>query len=193
MKKSFLLAAGALAAACSFNAMAAAETYLLDPTHTSPSFETDHFGGLSIWRGKFQKSSGTVVLDRAAKTGTVEATIDLTSVGIGNDKLNEELVGDKFFDTAKFPTATYKGTQIRFDGDKPVEVIGTLTLHGVTKPVNLKIESFKCIQHPMLKREVCGTESVATFNRDDFGIDFGKAYGFNMKTTLHIQAEGVKQ
>ena len=193
MKKSFLLAAGALAAALSFNAMAAAETYQLDPTHTSPSFEADHFGGLSIWRGKFKKASGTVVLDRAAKTGTVDATIDLSSVGIGNDKLNEELVGDKFFDTAKYPTAVYKGTQIRFEGDKPVEVIGTLTMHGITKPVNLKIESFKCIQHPMLKREVCGTESTATFNRDDFGIDFGKAYGFNMKTTLNIQAEGVKQ
>ncbi|MBN3805565.1 polyisoprenoid-binding protein [Paraburkholderia sp. Ac-20336] len=192
MKKSFLLAAGALAAALSFNAMAA-DTYVLDPTHTSPSFEADHMGGVSIWRGKFKKSSGTVVLDRAAKTGTVDVTIDMTSVDIGNDKLNEELVGEKFFDTAKFPTATYKGTQIRFDGDKPVEVIGTLTMHGVTKPVNLKIESFKCIQHPMLKREVCGTESTATFNRDDFGVDFGKAYGFNMKTTLHIQAEGIKQ
>lgn len=192
MKKSFLLAAGALAAALSFNAMAA-DTYVLDPTHTSPSFEADHMGGVSIWRGKFKKSSGTVVLDRAAKTGTVDVTIDMTSVDIGNDKLNEELVGEKFFNTAKFPTATYKGTQIRFDGDKPVEVIGTLTMHGVTKPVNLKIESFKCIQHPMLKREVCGTESTATFNRDDFGVDFGKAYGFNMKTTLHIQAEGIKQ
>jgi len=192
LKKSFLLAAGALAAALSFNAMAA-DTYVLDPTHTSPSFEADHMGGVSIWRGKFKKSSGTVVLDRAAKTGTVDVTIDMTSVDIGNDKLNEELVGEKFFDTAKFPTATYKGTQIRFDGDKPVEVIGTLTMHGVTKPVNLKIESFKCIQHPMLKREVCGTESTATFNRDDFGVDFGKAYGFNMKTTLHIQAEGIKQ
>jgi polyisoprenoid-binding protein YceI len=192
LKQSFLLAAGALAAALSFNAMAT-DTYVLDPTHTSPSFEADHFGGLSIWRGKFKKSSGTVVLDRVAKTGTVDATIDLSSVGIGNDKLNEELVGDKFFDTAKFPTATYKGTQIRFDGDKPVEVIGTLTMHGITKPVNLKIESFKCIQHPVLKREVCGTESTATFNRDDFGIDFGKAYGFNMKTTLNIQAEGIRQ
>jgi len=192
LKKSFLLAAGALAAALSFNAMAA-DTYVLDPTHTSPSFEADHMGGVSIWRGKFKKSSGTVVLDRAAKTGTVDVTIDMTSVDIGNDKLNEELVGEKFFNTAKFPTATYKGTQIRFDGDKPVEVIGTLTMHGVTKPVNLKIESFKCIQHPMLKREVCGTESTATFNRDDFGVDFGKAYGFNMKTTLHIQAEGIKQ
>jgi polyisoprenoid-binding protein YceI len=192
MKKSSLFAAGALAAALSLNAMAA-DTYMLDPTHTAPSFEADHFGGLSVWRGKFKKSSGTVVLDRAAKTGTVDVTIDLSSVDIGNDKLDAELVGDKFFDTAKYPSATYKGTQIRFDGDKPVEVIGSLTMHGVTKPVNLKIESFKCMQHPVLKREVCGTESTATFNRDDFGIDFGKAYGFNMKTTLHIQAEGIKQ
>ncbi|NML30125.1 YceI family protein [Paraburkholderia antibiotica] len=192
MKKSFLLAAGALAAALSFNAMAA-DTYMLDPTHTYPSFETDHFGGLSVWRGKFKKSSGTVVLDRAAKTGTVDVTIDLNSVDIGNDKLDAELVTDKFFDTAKYPIATYKGTSIRFEGDKPVEVIGTLTMHGITRPVNLQIVSFKCMQHPMLKREVCGTESTATFNRDDFGIDFGKAYGFNMKTTLHIQAEGIKQ
>lgn len=192
MKKQLLLAAGALATAMSFNAMAA-DTYQLDPMHTYPSFETDHFGGLSIWRGKFKKSSGTVVLDRAAKTGTVDVTIDMSSIDIGNDKLDSELVTEKFFDAAKYPNATYKGTQIRFDGDKPVEVIGTLTMHGVTKPVNLKIESFKCVMNPMLKREVCGTESTATFNRDDFGVDFGKTYGFKMQTTLHIQAEGIKQ
>ena len=192
MKKQLLLAAGVLTAAMSFNAMAT-DTYQLDPMHTSPSFETDHFGGLSIWRGKFTKSSGTVVLDRAAKTGTVDVTIDMSSVDIGNDKLDAELVTDKFFDAAKYPTATYKGTQIRFDGDTPVEVIGTLTMHGVTKPVNLKIESFKCIMNPMLKREVCGTESTVTFKRDDFGVDFGKTYGFKMLTTLNIQAEGIKQ
>jgi polyisoprenoid-binding protein YceI len=191
LKKNILIAAGALAAAFSFNAMAA-DTYQLDPTHTYPSFETDHFGGLSVWRGKFTKSSGTVVLDRAAKTGTVDVAIDMKSADIGNDKLDAELASDKFFDPAKYPTATYKGTQIRFDGDKPVEVIGTLTMHGVTKPVNLKIESFKCVMHPVLKREVCGTEATATFNRDDFGVDFGKAYGFSMQTTLHIQAEGIK-
>ncbi|MEN8500292.1 MULTISPECIES: YceI family protein [Paraburkholderia] len=192
MKKQFLLAAGALAAAMSFNAMAI-DTYQLDPTHTYPSFETDHFGGVSTWRGKFTKSSGTVVLDRAAKTGTVNVTIDMSSTDIGNDKLDAELATDKFFDAAKYPTATYKGTQVRFDGDKPVEVIGTLTMHGITKPVNLKIESFKCFVNPMLKREVCGTEAAATFNRDDFGVDFGKAYGFKMQTALHIQAEGIKQ
>ena len=192
MKKQLLIAAGALIAGMSFNAMAA-DTYQLDPNHTYPSFEADHFGGLSVWRGKFKKSSGTVTLDRAAKTGTVDVTIDTTSIDTGNDKLDKHLQTPEFFDAAKYPTATYKGTQIRFDGDTPVEVIGTLTLHGVTKPLNLKIESFKCFINPMLKREVCGTESTATFDRADFGIDWGKSYGFNTKTVLHIQAEGVKQ
>jgi polyisoprenoid-binding protein YceI len=194
MKKNLLIAAaGALVAAASFNAMAAEVTYQLDPAHTSPSFEADHFGGISTWRGKFTKSSGTVTLDRAAQKGTLEATIDMTSIDIGNEKLNGELKSAQFFDADKFPTATYKGTSIKFKGDVPVEVIGELTFHGVTKPVNLKIQTFKCFTNPMLKKEVCGTESTATFDRADFGVDYGKAYGFSMKTTLHIQAEGVKQ
>ena len=194
MKKTLLFAAaGALFAALSFNAMAEEVTYQLDPNHTSPSFEADHFGGISVWRGKFTKSSGTVTLDRAAKKGTLDATIDMTSIDIGNDKLNGELKSAEFFDADKFPTATYKGTSMKFKGDVPVEVVGELTLHGVTKPLNLKIESFKCFTNPMLKKEVCGTESTATFDRGDFGVDYGKAYGFKMKTTLHIQAEGVKQ
>src|SRR3984885_2970787 len=117
MKKNLLIAAaGALFAAVSFNAMAEEVTYQLDPNHTSPSFEADHFGGVSIWRGKFTKSSGTVTLDREAKTGTLNATIDMTSVDIGNAKLDEELKSPQFFDTAKFSTATYKGTAVKFNG-----------------------------------------------------------------------------
>jgi polyisoprenoid-binding protein YceI len=193
MKKPFLLAMGLLAASAATSAVAAPATYQLDPTHLYPSFETDHFGGVSVWRGKFNKSSGKVVLDRAAKTGTVEATIDMTSVAIGNSVLDTELKSAKFFDTEKFPTAVYKGTFSAFNGDVPTEVQGTLTLHGITKPVTLKLETFKCFINPMIKREVCGTEASGSFNRDDFGIDFGKAYGFLMSTKLHIQAEGVKQ
>ena len=170
-----------------------AATYQLDPSHTYPSFAADHFGGLSVWRGKFTKTAGTVTLDRENKTGALEVTIDPASIDTGNDKLNEHLQTPAFCDVAKYPQAVYKGTQIKFDGDKPVEVIGTLTLHGVTKPVNLKIESFKCMMHPMLKREVCGVEARADFQRDEFGLDFGKQYGFNMETKLEIQAEGVKQ
>ncbi|WP_041758243.1 YceI family protein [Paraburkholderia phytofirmans] len=188
-----LIAVGALASSFSFGAFAAADTYQLDPTHTYPSFEADHFGGLSVWRGKFTKSSGTVTLDRAAKTGTVDVTVDPASIDTGNGKLDEHLKSNEFFDVAKYPSATYKGTDIRFDGDKPVEVVGSLTMHGVTKPLNLKIDSFKCMQHPVLKREVCGVEASAHFSRADYGMDFGAKYGFSMDTKLHIQSEGIKQ
>lgn len=194
MKTRTLIAAAVAAASIvSLTPAFAADTYQLDPSHTYPSFAADHFGGLSVWRGKFTKSTGTVTLDREHKTGTVDVTIDSASIDTGNPTLNEHLQKPEFFDVSKYPTATYKGTQIKFDGDKPVEVIGTLTMHGVTKPVDLKIKSFKCMMHPMLKREVCGVEADADFPRDEFGLDFGKQYGFNMDTKLEIQAEGVKQ
>jgi polyisoprenoid-binding protein YceI len=192
LKTSTLIAVGAVASSFSLGAFAA-DTYLLDPTHTYPSFEADHLGGLSVWRGKFAKSSGTVTLDRAAKTGTVDVTVDPSSVETGNSKLDEHLKTAEFFDVARYPTATYKGTSIKFDGDRPVEVEGTFTLHGVTRPLILTIESFKCMPHPMLKREVCGVEASAHFNRADYGMDFGTKYGFSMDTKLHIQTEGIKQ
>ncbi|WP_028223064.1 YceI family protein [Paraburkholderia oxyphila] len=191
MKITFI-AAAALAAAIVTPAFAAPTTYNLDPSHTFPSFEADHFGGISVWRGKFTKSSGTVVLDRAAKTGTVDVTIDASSIDTGNPTLDKHVSSAELLDATKYPTAVYKGTSIRFDGDKPVEVIGTFTLHGVTKPLNLKIDSFKCFQNPMLKREVCGADATAQFDRSDYGVDYGKAYGFKMATTLQIQVEGIK-
>ncbi|MHB9834667.1 YceI family protein [Paraburkholderia terrae] len=192
MKKHLMIAAGALATSLSFSAFAGVSTYQIDPDHTYPSFEADHIGGLSVWRGKFDKSQGTVTLDRAAKTGTVEVTTDIASVHTGSTKLDENLQSDQFFDASKFPEATYKGT-IRFVGDKPVALVGNLTMHGVTRPLTLQIDSFKCMPHPMLKREVCGVDAVGEFDRSNFGVDFGKAYGFSMKTKLLISAEALKQ
>ena len=191
MNTKLLIAVGTLASTLSFGAFAA-DTYQLDPNHTYPSFEADHFGGVSVWRGKFTKSSGTVTLDREAKTGTVDVTIDASSIDTGNSKLDKHVSSAEFLDAAKYPTATYKGTSIRFEGDKPVEVIGTFTLHGVTKPLNLKIDSFKCFQNPMLKREVCGADASAQFDRADYGVNWGQSYGFKTATTLQIQVEGVK-
>jgi len=187
-----MIAIAALSASWSSGALAA-DTYQLDPTHTYPSFEADHEGGASIWRGKFNKSSGSVVLDRAAGTGTLNVEIDPASISSGSSVLDAELRSEEFFDVAKFPKAVYSGSRIRFEGDRPVEVIGTLTFHGVTRPLNLKLESFKCYQSPRIHREVCGTEASATFDRGDFGVDNGKAYGYSLKTVLHIQAEGIKQ
>jgi len=192
LKKHLMIAAGALAASLSFSAFADVSTYQLDPDHTYPSFEADHIGGLSVWRGKFDRSQGTVTLDRAARTGTVEVTTEIASVHTGSTKLDQNLQAEQFFDASKFPEAAYKGT-IRFKGDKPVSVVGNLTMHGVTRPLTLDIDSFRCMPHPMLKREVCGVDAVGEFDRSDFGIDFGKTYGFGMKTRLLISAEALKQ
>ena len=192
MKKHLMIATGALAASLSVSAFADVSTYQLDPEHTYPSFEADHIGGLSVWRGKFDKSQGTVTLDRAAETGTVEVTTGIASIHTGSTKLDQNLQSAQFFDASKFPEATYKGT-IKFKGDKPASVVGNLTMHGVTKPLTLTVNSFKCMPHPMLKREVCGVDAVGEFDRGDFGVDYGKAYGFSMKTKLLISAEALKQ
>ncbi len=189
MKK--LMLATALTAAATA-ATAAPATYNLDPTHTYPSFEADHFGGLSTWRGKFDKSSGKVVLDRAAKSGTIEVTVQTDSVNFGLAKMDEHAKGADLFDVAKYPTATYKGNFTAFNGDVPTEAQGELTLHGVTKPLTLKINRFKCMPHPMLKKEVCGADASAEFNRADYGLSYGQAYGFDMGVKLQIQVEGIK-
>jgi polyisoprenoid-binding protein YceI len=173
-------------------AMAASATYTLDPDHTYPSFEADHMGGVSVWRGKLDRSKGRVVLDKEKGSGTVHVDFDLTSIDFGQDKLNAWATGKDFFDTAKYPKSSYTGTLAGFVNGAPTRVDGELTLHGVTKPVSLTINSFKCIPHPMYKRELCGADALAHFNRADFGLDVGKDYGFNMDVTLRIQVEALK-
>lgn len=169
---------------------ALAQTYNIDPSHTYPSFEADHMG-ISFWRGKFNKTSGTIVLDRAGKTGTLDISIDPDSIDFGHDKMNEHAKGEKLFNVAQHPTITYKGKAIKFNGDTPVGVEGDLTMLGVTKPVPLKISKFKCIEHPMLKREVCGADASAEFKRSDFGMDYGLPR-FSPEVKLAIQVEAVK-
>lgn len=182
----------ALTLAAATTAFAAPVKYNIDPSHTYPSFEADHFGGMSVWRGKFNSSSGTVVYDKEAQTGTVEVTIDTASIDFGHEKMNEHARAEDMFHVAKYPTAVYKGKLTDFKNGVPGAIDGELTLHGVTRPVKLKINSFKCAQHPMLKREFCGADAQATINRADFGINYGEKYGFKMDVLLRIQVEAVK-
>jgi polyisoprenoid-binding protein YceI len=167
-------------------------TYQIDPSHTHPSFEADHMGGLSTWRGKFNKSSGTIVMDKAAKTGSIEVTIDVGSIDFGNDELNEHARSADMFDVAKFPTAVYKGELRDFEDGKPGKVVGTLTLHGVTRPLTLEIDHFLCKPHPVSKKEVCGADASAEFKRSDFGVSYGEAYGFKQEVELQIQVEALR-
>jgi polyisoprenoid-binding protein YceI len=147
---------------------------------------------MSLWRGKFNKTSGTIVLDTAAKTGTIDVTIDMASIDFGHDRMNSHASSADFFDVAKFPTANYKGTFSKWNGDAPAEVDGQLTMHGVTKPVKLTLNSFMCKANAMTKKMTCGADAVGTVNRDEFGVDYGKAMGIKMATKVLISVEAGK-
>ncbi|MFG6462875.1 YceI family protein [Roseateles sp. DXS20W] len=182
--KPLALAATLLAASL---AQAAPVTYDIEPTHTYPSFEADHMG-LSYWRGKLNKSAGTIVYDKATGSGSVDVQMDLASIDFGLDAMNAWARGDKFFNVDKNPSATFKG---RFDGALPAKLVGELTLNGRTQPLTLTIHQLKCIPHPMLKRDFCGADASGTFNRDDFGLGAGKDWGFKMDVNLRIQVEAI--
>lgn len=175
--------------------------FTLDPDHTYPSFEADHMG-LSIWRGKFDHSTGTATLDAAAKTGTVDVSVDIASIDFGNPALDKVMLGARApmcqsecgtFFVAKYPTARYRGRLADFVDGAPTRVIGQLTMHGVTRPLTLVIDRFKCIPDFMLKPRLrCGADALGTFQRDAFGLDGGKSFGMDMKVTLRIQVEAVQ-
>ncbi|MBA3581985.1 MAG: polyisoprenoid-binding protein [Gammaproteobacteria bacterium] len=167
-----------------------AANYTIEPSHTYPSLEFSHMG-LSIWRGKFNKTSGKVTLDRAAKTGSTEIIVDIASIDFGMDLMNEYALKTEWLNVTKFPTMTYKGT-IKFDGATPIAVDGQLTLLGITKPLKLKINQFNCLtDHPYYKTEVCGADAEGDLNRADFGLT---QYTENNAGKIHlrIQVEAIK-
>ena len=180
--------AALLLALATLPASAEPQVYNVDPSHTYPSFEFPHMG-ISVWRGKFNKTRGTVEIDRAARTGKVDITIDSASIDFGLRVMNEAALGSDWMDAEAHPTMRYIGT-IRFEGDKPVAVDGKLTLLDVVRPVELRIASFNCIQHPVFRREVCGADASGTLDRAEFGM---KQYtdGGAGKITLRIQVEAL--
>jgi len=181
---------GLACVALTASASAAPVTYEIDPAHTYPTFEADHSGGLSFWRGKINSSSGKITLDKEANAGSVEVTMDMKSIDFGHQGLNDHANTPDIFDTAKYPTATFTGKLGGFRNGAPTTVEGNLTMHGVTKPVTLAVNSFKCAPHRS-GREVCGADASATINREDFGVDFGKSFGFDMKVLLRISVEAL--
>lgn len=180
------MACGALSVA-----LAAPVTYEIDSNHTYPSFEADHMGGLSKWRGKINSTTGSVTLDKEGQSGKVEVTMDMSSIDFGHEQLNTHAKSPDIFNVAEFPTAEYTGELVDWQDGAPTAVDGTLTLHGVSKPVRLDILSFKCQPHPQQGREVCGADARAEIDRADFGVDFGRAFGFDMGVTLQIQIEAL--
>jgi polyisoprenoid-binding protein YceI len=187
MKRLVILSALAVMAA---TAQAAPETYVIDNAHTYPYYTYNHFG-FSNQTHQFDKTSGQVVLDRAAQTGSADVTIDATSVNTGFTLLNKHLQDEDFFDTAKYPTITFKSSKMTFKGDQPVSLSGDLTIKGVTKPVTLTITHFKCALNPMRKLDACGANAITRIKRSEFNM--GKyAPSVSDDVTLTLAIEAVK-
>ena len=171
-------------------AQAAPETFNIDNSHTYPHFSYSHFG-FSKQTHKFDKTSGKVVLDRAAKTGSVDVSIDATSVNTGYALFNEHIQAADYFDTAKYPTITFKSDKMTFKGSQPVSLSGDLTIKGVTKPVTLAITHFHCMPHPMLKVEACGANATTQVKRSDFNMGKNVPY-VSDEVTLTLAIEAIK-
>ena len=187
MKKQLAILALAAAAGSAF---AAPETYVVEGTHTYPRFSYSHFG-YSTQLSRFDKTTGTVVFDKAAKSGSVEVVIDTKSVNTGYATFNEHIQGEDFLDTAKYPTATFKSTKVVFEGDKPVAIEGNLTLKGVTKPVTLTVTSFLAMPHPMLKKDAIGANAYTVVKRSEFNAGKYAPY-VGDEVRIDIALEAVK-
>ncbi len=172
-------------------ALAAPETFNIEPTHTFPRFEYNHLG-YSNQQHRFEKTSGKIVLDRAAKTGSVDVSIDTKSVNTGSALFNGHIQGADYFDTDKYPAITFKSTAVKFDGDKPVAVEGNLTIKGVTKPVTLTVTNFHSMPHPMLKKDAIGGNAVAKVKRSEFNMGKNVPY-VGDEVTLNIAVEAIKE
>jgi polyisoprenoid-binding protein YceI len=184
------LAAAFIATFCS-SVFAAPETFVIDSTHTMPRFSYSHFG-YSTQLSRFDKTTGTIVLDKEAKTGSVDVTIDMKSVDTGYPLFNGHIQGADFFDTETYPTATFKSTKVNFDGDKPSSVEGNLTIKGITKPVVLKLSSFQMMPHPMLKKDAIGANASTVVKRTDFNAGKYAPY-VSDDVTIDIAVEAINQ
>ena len=187
--KSLALAAALLGTVAGVHAESA--TYSVDPTHTFVIYEVQHFG-TSTNRGRLPVKEGSVQIDRAAKSGKADMTIDMAAQ-TGVPALDKHMASNDFFATADFPTAKFTADKFTFNGDKVAELSGTLTLRGKTNPVTLKAANFNCYQNPMLKREVCGGDFDTTITRSQWGMNWGLNYGFPDNVHLLVQVEAVKQ
>ena len=188
MKK---LALVATLASLSAAALAAPESFSIDAGHTLPRFEYNHLG-YSFQQHRFDKTSGKIVLDRTAKTGSVDVNIDAKSVNTGFALFNGHIQGEDFFHTEKYPSISFKSTSVKFDGDKPVAIDGNLTIKGVTKPVTLTVTNFHAMPHPMLKKDAIGANAVTKVKRSDFNMSKNVPY-VSDEVSLSIAVEAVKE
>ena len=178
----------------SFAAHAQSSTYTIDKAHSEADFSIQHMA-ISNVHGHFGNIAGKIVLDdKEVAKSAVEATIDVSTVDTGVSQRDAHLKSGDFFDTAKYPTMTFKSTSVHKSGDD-LEVMGDLTLHGVTKPVTLHVTTSKEQTGMDGKTMARGFEATTTLHRHDFGLVWNgtlksgdKALGDDVKIDINIEA-----
>jgi polyisoprenoid-binding protein YceI len=170
---------------------AAQDVYVGDPAHTYAYFETGHFG-VSWVHGRFNKTTARVTLDRAAKKGSVDVTIDAASVDTGFEARDKQVRSENYLDVEKFPTITFKSSTLKFEGDALTGIDGDLTILGTTRPVSLKVTLFRCIQHPANKKDLCGADASLAIKRSEWGLKRG-ATGIGDDVKISVQIEAYKE
>ena len=183
-------AAAACIAFAVAQAIAAPEEFNIDPAHTYPGFAVRHLG-ISTQRGRFDKTTGKIVLDRDASQGSVEIAIDTTSISTGSPQLDRVLRAEDFFDVEKHPRITFKSRTVEFERGVLRSARGDLTMLGVTRPVTLSIEHFGCTQLPFLVRTTCGADMSTTLSRSAFGMGAFMAF-IGDEVRIMIQVEAVR-
>jgi polyisoprenoid-binding protein YceI len=148
---------------------AAADSFSIDSRHTYPTFEVSHYG-FSTQRGRFERTTGKIIIDSAARSGSIEVSIDATSVSMGFDAWNKQMRSEAYFNTDRFPEITFRSSHLHFDADRLVGADGELTLLGVTRPVRLDVTNFHCGPNPINKRPQCGADVAASLRRSEFGM-----------------------
>ena len=188
--KLIALAPAIAALAAALPSSAEIQSYTIDPQHTRPTYEVMHLG-YSLQRGRFNKTTGKITVDTAAKSGSVDVTIDAASIDSGVPKLDEHLKSEDFFNVAKNPTVTFKSVNFAFDGERVKTVAGDLTMNGITRPVTLTANLFHCGPHPMNKKQQCGGDFITTVKRSDFGMKYAIP-ALGDEVLLRIPVEAMK-
>ncbi len=185
-----LLALAALTLGSVNSASAAAETYTIDPVHSTLSFSLRHI--VSKFTGSFTKVTGTIVADQTDLTkSTVDATIAIGSVSTADDKRNAHVLSPDFFDATKFPTAAFKSTAWTKTGYDTYDVSGNLTIKEITKPVTLKVKVLG-FGPGMGGAQLSGWEASTTIKKSEFGLAgpamLSKALGDDVTISIGIEA-----
>lgn len=164
--------------------------YTVDPQHSYVLWHINHFG-FSNPSGKWF-ANGTLTIDeKNPQNSQANITINLANIVTGNSELDKHLKSSEFFDTAKFPTATFKSNNIIITGDSSARMQGTLSLHGVSKPVVLEVTLNKKGNNPISDKETIGFSASTQLHRSDFEMRT-LLPGLSDEVDLEIELEAFK-